>query len=284
MSLVRDCEGPARTEINVFGFRLHPLSKGEFLDFVTWHIAKRKRALIANLNLHGMAMMYKSAPMVALLHRPETTVMVDGMSVVLLSRLAGHKLTAKHRVTSLDYIDDLFARSLEKDWTIFYVGNRPEVLNRGLAHFRRRFPGLNIDGCPGYFDTKDFSPGSAQDQIFTRINARKIDMLIVGMGMPRQEEWIDSVRDRIDIPVIITTGAMLEYFTGALVMPPRWLGPLGLEWFFRLATAPRRLAFRYLVEPFFVFNRMRRGEPLAKMPETGVGDPSSTPAQDCDMK
>lgn len=220
---------------------------------------------MANLNLHGMAMMYKSARMVELLHRYETTVVVDGMSIILLSRFAGHRLTAKNRVTSLDYIDDLFARAAENGWNVFYIGNRPHVLFKGLNHFRRLNPKLNINGHHGYFDVTDSSPTAVQNQIIAEINERKVDLLIVGMGMPRQEEWIDAVQDQIDVPVIITIGAMLEYYTGSLTMPPRWLGPVALEWLFRLATAPRRLAYRYLIEPFVLLNRLRRREPLARI-------------------
>lgn len=265
---------PVRPEIDIFGFRLNPFNKTEFLAYVAWHIAHRKRAIMTNLNLHGMAMMYQSGAMVALMRRPETTVIVDGMSLVLLSRFVGHRLTAKHRVTSLDYIDDLFARAAEQGWMVYYVGNRPSVLRKGLDYFRARFPGLKIDGQPGYFDVSDHSANSDQSRILREINDRKVDLLIVGMGMPRQEEWIDAVRDQVDVPVVITIGAMLEYFTGALLMPPRWLGPLGLEWLFRLATAPRRLAFRYLVEPFVLFDRLRRRKPLAH-----AGEPSD-PNQD----
>jgi N-acetylglucosaminyldiphosphoundecaprenol N-acetyl-beta-D-mannosaminyltransferase len=70
------------------------------------------------------------------------------------------------------------------------------------------------------------------------------------MGMPRQERWILENRDDIDANVIFPSGATLDYIAGAKPMAPRWMGALGLEWAFRLATEPRRLAVRYLVEPW----------------------------------
>lgn len=254
-------DAPVPRQIDVFGFKLNPMDQSEFLDFVAWHVTHRKRTFVTNLNLHGMAMAYESPAMAKLMSRPETVVAVDGMSIILMSRVAGHKLTPRHRVTSLDYIDRMFQRSSALGWNIYYVGGRTDVLNKGLAYFRRRHPRLNIFGHHGYFDVTDWSPDSVQNRLLIDIAARKTDILIVGMGMPRQEEWIESVSEQVDPPVIITIGAMIEYFGGSLPMPPRWLGPIGLEWLFRFATAPRRLAYRYLVEPFVLLRRLIHHRP-----------------------
>jgi N-acetylglucosaminyldiphosphoundecaprenol N-acetyl-beta-D-mannosaminyltransferase len=70
------------------------------------------------------------------------------------------------------------------------------------------------------------------------------------MGVPRQEQWIQENRDAIDANVILPSGATLDFIAGAKRMAPRWMGAIGLEWAFRLATEPRRLASRYLVEPW----------------------------------
>jgi N-acetylglucosaminyldiphosphoundecaprenol N-acetyl-beta-D-mannosaminyltransferase len=70
------------------------------------------------------------------------------------------------------------------------------------------------------------------------------------MGMPRQERWIEANLDAIQANVILATGAVLDYVARVIPTPPRWSGPLGLEWAFRLAAEPRRLASRYLIEPW----------------------------------
>lgn len=263
---------PPLPELHIFGLKVNPLLKTAFIDFLAWHVARRKRVLVTHLNLHGIAVMYESAIMTRLMQRRDAIVTIDGMSLIVLARLAGHKLKAENRVTSLDYIESLFARALVEGWRIFYVGGEADVLNQGLAHFRARYPGLSIAGHSGYFDVKDDAPDSAQHRLLDTINASSIDVLIVGMGMPRQEEWVDAIREKVDVPVIITIGAMIEYFGGSLPMPPRWLGPLGVEWAFRLATAPHRLAFRYLVEPFVLLGRLRRGLPVAAPTDAATSD------------
>lgn len=88
------------------------------------------------------------------------------------------------------------------------------------------------------------------ERVLARINAWHPDILLVGMGMGRQERWVLENRDRLDVPVVAVCGACIEYFAGSVKTAPRWLGPLGLEWAFRLLSDPRRFAWRYLVEPW----------------------------------
>jgi N-acetylglucosaminyldiphosphoundecaprenol N-acetyl-beta-D-mannosaminyltransferase len=81
---------------------------------------------------------------------------------------------------------------------------------------------------------------------------------MVGMGMPRQELWIEANLDAIQAKIILATGAVLDYVAGVIPTPPRWSGPLGLEWAFRLAAEPRRLASRYLIEPWTLLRVIAR--------------------------
>ena len=76
------------------------------------------------------------------------------------------------------------------------------------------------------------------------------DVLLVGMGMPRQERWI--ARHQHDLPPCVTfpVGAAFDYEAGAVATPPRWTGRFGVEWLYRFATEPRRLFTRYFVEPW----------------------------------
>jgi N-acetylglucosaminyldiphosphoundecaprenol N-acetyl-beta-D-mannosaminyltransferase len=72
------------------------------------------------------------------------------------------------------------------------------------------------------------------------------------MGMGRQEQWIFENRATLRTHCIGTCGACMEYFAGAAPTPPRWMGPLGVEWLFRLLSDPKRFWKRYLVEPWIV--------------------------------
>ncbi len=88
--------------------------------------------------------------------------------------------------------------------------------------------------------------------VVEKINAFRPHVLMVGMGMPRQERWILHRFDELDANAILQSGACFDYVAGAIPTPPRWLGRFGLEWLYRLACEPVRLWRRYLVEPWLV--------------------------------
>jgi N-acetylglucosaminyldiphosphoundecaprenol N-acetyl-beta-D-mannosaminyltransferase len=82
------------------------------------------------------------------------------------------------------------------------------------------------------------------------VNAFKPHVLLVGMGMPRQEAWLRANLDALDCGVALPMGAAFDYEAGAIPTPPRWMGQVGMEWLFRLIAEPRRLSSRYLIEPW----------------------------------
>ena len=106
------------------------------------------------------------------------------------------------------------------------------------------------------------------------------DLLLVGMGMPRQEKWLLDHRKALRAGVKMNVGALFDYLSGNVPMPPRWLGPLGLEWAYRLLTTPRRVVRRYLIEPWgllpIVFHWLRQGSGASGGP-TDRGPESNQP-------
>jgi N-acetylglucosaminyldiphosphoundecaprenol N-acetyl-beta-D-mannosaminyltransferase len=243
-------------EVNILGFRFNPMTESEVLDTIFHHISFRKRLILAHLNVHGMAMMFESRLMNSLLSLSETLTMVDGMPIIWIGRVLGININNSYRTTSLDFYDSLFKECSEKGYKVDYVGSTPEVFEEGIKIIRERFPNLDIDGKDGYFDIDNQSIDSKQYSIIQWLNKRQSDILIVGMGMPRQEEWIYKIQSLVPTLVLVPVGAYLEYQVGALSLPPRWLGRFGLEWLFRLITAPRRLAYRYIIEPFILLFKL----------------------------
>lgn len=243
-------------EIRFLGYRLHPLTGAEVISEVASAVRGRRRLIMANLNLHGMAVQFDSPAMASLHSQPDTQVMIDGMPILLMANLFGHKLSKSKRTTSLDFYDDMFALGMAEKWVFAFVGADPETLKKGLAKLRERFPDLEIEGRNGYFDKADRSPGSAQAEIIEWLRARSPDVVIVGMGMPGQEEWIASVQHDVDARVLMPTGAYLDYQVGTQDLTPRWIGQIGMEWAYRLLRSPKRLSYRYLIEPLILGARL----------------------------
>jgi N-acetylglucosaminyldiphosphoundecaprenol N-acetyl-beta-D-mannosaminyltransferase len=105
-----------------------------------------------------------------------------------------------------------------------------------------------MDASHGYFDPG----GEENERVLRAIEAFAPDVLLVGMGMPRQEHWIMDNLDRLGSTVLLPCGASIDYVAGEIPTPPRWAGRWGLEWLYRLLAEPGRLWKRYLIEPWFL--------------------------------
>ena len=170
--------------------------------------------------------------------------------MIWIARLYGHRLSRDCRLTYVDFLPRMFELAAEKKWRVFYLGSRPEICSQGMRTLRARYPGIQLCSAHGYFDVS--RDRDANRMIVKKIANFRPHVLMVGMGMPRQEEWIAENLGELDAGVILPCGAALDYIAGAIPTPPRWSGRLGLEWLFRLLAEPKRLAPRYLIEPWFL--------------------------------
>jgi N-acetylglucosaminyldiphosphoundecaprenol N-acetyl-beta-D-mannosaminyltransferase len=150
----------------------------------------------------------------------------------------------------------LIPKALRNGWRIYYLGSKPGVAERGAARLRKKYPELQIRTHHGFFaDDKS----SAENQaVLADISSYAPHILLVGMGMPRQELWVLDNRKEIDAAVIFLCGAHMDYVAGEKTAAPRWLAMFYLEWLYRLITEPRRLWRRYLLEPWAIFTHIIR--------------------------
>jgi N-acetylglucosaminyldiphosphoundecaprenol N-acetyl-beta-D-mannosaminyltransferase len=242
---------PTVKTVAFLGVKIDLITPAKLLELVCDCISARRKVIIAHHNLHSLSL-HRSSPTDALLlrHFYERTdyTLADGMSMVVLGRLLGHPISAQHRVAYNDWLPLMLPVAVESGWRIFYLGSTPEVAARGGEVLRARYPGLHLKVHHGHFDARHQSESNAR--VVAEISDYRPHLLFVGMGVPRQERWIQENLKDLDVNVVLPSGATLDYIAGSKRMAPRWMGKLCLEWAFRLATEPRRLAFRYLVEPW----------------------------------
>jgi len=230
------------------GVEVCALTISELNTLIEKAIVNDRKKLIAHHNLHSVYLRPSSAKMrdhYALADYAH----IDGMSLIVLGRLLGFELDRDHRVTYVDWIWPLLERASAKGWRIFYLGAKRDVITRGIANIKCRFPDLDIDGRHGYFDMRE--NGSENRRVVELINSFDPDILMVGMGMPRQEEWIADNYERLEANIVLPSGACIDYIAGEAQTPPRWMGRFGLEWLYRLVNEPGRLWKRCFVEPWY---------------------------------
>src|SRR6266404_6612126 len=232
---------------DLLGARVNLLTMTQLNDIIAATIESNKKCVLANHNLHSLYLLRDEAEMRIFFESADYS-HVDGMALIFLGRCLGLPLMRCHRVTYADWFPILMRESSRQNWRVFYLGSRPGVSEEGAAILRQRFVGLEIATAHGYFDA---SRGSREnDNMVNIINRCKPNLLLVGMGMPRQEYWILNNVPNLCANVILPCGAAMDYVVGTIPTPPRWVGKIGLEWLSRLVNEPGRLWRRYLLEPW----------------------------------
>lgn len=241
---------PLPKRSSVMGIPMTALTTDELLDTTLHAIPAgntEKPFLLGYMNLHGIYLYHRDERLKAYYDEADI-VYLDGMPVVWAARLAGYPLSREHRTTAIDWIVPLVGRLHEAGYGAFFLGGEQSANDKALAHFREQVPGAHLVGRNGFYDAK---PNSADSlAIVEQINNSGCQALFLCMGMPRQEAWYLAHRHLLKIKMVWCLGATLDYFGGTVKTPPRWMGQFGLEWLFRLLSEPKRLWYRYLVEPW----------------------------------
>jgi N-acetylglucosaminyldiphosphoundecaprenol N-acetyl-beta-D-mannosaminyltransferase len=190
----------------------------------------------------------------------------DGMGIVLAARLAGQEIP--ERMTGADWIQDLCRTAVEHDLSLSFLGGTEEAVHGAAAALRRRYPGLRILGERGGYDVGP--------EAIAAINEQRPDILLVGMGVPIQEKWVDRHRAELDVPVVWAVGGLFDVVSGGVPRGPRWMTQHGLEWLFRLLVEPRRLGRRYLLgNPRFLWRVVStHNVPAVTMPIPAPREPA----------
>jgi len=239
--------GDAPRSYVIFGAKVTPMTLDQLICFLERQVDCKRKSVLASLNMHALSVAQDDSVFRRLHMMQRTYVHIDGMPIVLLCRLAGLDVQRRHRVACLDFIWPLMRKANARSWRVYYIGAEPGVLQRGLHSIEAREAGIQIAGHSGYFDHTQGSDDNTS--LLKRIAEYQPDIILVGMGMGKQERWIaDNLESLPDVP-ICTVGALIEYLAGSAGTAPRWMGTWGIEWAYRLCGNPRRFWYRYLVEP-----------------------------------
>lgn len=225
----------------VLGVDISAITMSDALDQIEAWIAGRSRNYVCVTSVHGVIESQDDLRLREIYNRAGLAT-PDGMPLVWMSRVLGHKRT--ERVYGPDLMRALSAFSAARGYRQFYYGGGEGVAEQLSRTLTRDYPGLQVVGhhCPPFRE-----PTAQEDrQIVAQINAARPDIVWVGLSTPKQEHWMAAHLGKIEAPVMIGVGAAFDFVPGLKRQAPVWMQRHGLEWLFRLATEPRRLSRRYL--------------------------------------
>jgi N-acetylglucosaminyldiphosphoundecaprenol N-acetyl-beta-D-mannosaminyltransferase len=231
----------------------------ELLRRVTgWARAGSPQRRVMYVNAHVLNTAARDAGLRRALEEADL-VYADGYGVRLAARALDRPVP--HRMTGADWIWDLAGLAAAAGQSMYLLGSEPGVAARAAGQLRARVPALDVAGAHhGYFEV-----GSPHDdRVVEEINRHKPSILLVGMGSPKQERWVQRNASRVDAGVVWTVGALFDYVSGRVPRAPAMMADNGLEWMFRLAVEPQRMWRRYLLgNPVFVHRVLVRRRSLS---------------------
>jgi N-acetylglucosaminyldiphosphoundecaprenol N-acetyl-beta-D-mannosaminyltransferase len=249
-SLERETSPATRPRsIDVLGVPLGLTDYDRTLDWIDATVAVRGRGYICVCNVHTVMASAEDRELRSALLGSSINV-PDGQPLVWALNLLGHPLG--DRV----YGPELMARSCERaaatgQRLYLYGGRNQGALVQLALNLRQRYPGIKIVG--GY--SPPHRPLSAEERrgVIKEINVSRADVAWIGIGVPKQEKWMAQMRDELRTPVLVGVGAAFDFHAGLVPQAPSRIQDFGLEWAYRLAHEPRRLAGRYVrYNPRFV--------------------------------
>jgi len=252
MSTLRDMSvasaAPREGTTELFGIDVQTAPPADLLRRILGWAESGNRHRVSYVNAHVLNQSL-SNPELRRALRDSDLVYCDGYGVRLAARLIG--LPVPHRMTGADWIWGIAAMCQESGRSLYLLGSDPGASTEAAAKLRKWYPRLEVRGTHhGYFDLN----GPHSDRVLEHIAENPPDVLLVGMGTPQQEMWVEANHDRIEASVVWTVGALFDYVSGRVPRAPYWLADNGLEWIYRLAVEPRRMWRRYLLgNPAFLY-------------------------------
>ncbi len=170
-------------------------------------------------------------------------VIPDGIGVVYASKL--NKVKISERVAGCDVVFNMLEKYKDSNKTIYFLGAGKGVAEKAKANIEEKYKGLKIVGVhDGYFDAEE------EAKIINEINELKPDILLVGLGLAKQEKWIFEHRN-LNVKLSMGVGGVIDVMAGIVNRAPEIFIKLNLEWFYRVLKQPSRF-FRILKLPIFV--------------------------------
>jgi len=213
-------------------------------------IAKERSNLVVLANAYTLNLAYEDEDYKRILQNA-SLVLRDGAGASWAIKRQG--INPGHNFVGTDFIPDFCKATQDKGYKFYLLGDEKGVAEKAGEKLKQKIPSIKIVGYHhGFFDEKE------SDKIIAGINKVEPEILLIGMGNPRQEKWALANLDKLEVSVIIGVGALFKYLSGEVKRAPKWMLKHNMEWVFRLVTEPKRLWKRYIIgNPKFIWRVLR---------------------------
>jgi N-acetylglucosaminyldiphosphoundecaprenol N-acetyl-beta-D-mannosaminyltransferase len=248
MSVPDPCNEAVPDRAFILGIGVSAITLDRAASIIEQWIERRTPNYVCVTGAHGIIESRRD-PQLRHIHNEAGMVTPDGMPLVFMARRLGFKHVS--RVYGPDLMRHLTEISAHKGYRQFYYGGGPGIAEHLAATLKAQYPTLSVAGTM----TPPFRPLTPEEgeAMVARINEAAPDIVWVGLSTPKQEFWMASYIDRLNVPVLVGVGAAFDFLAGTKSQAPVWMQRSGLEWSYRLAHEPRRLWKRYLhIVPLFL--------------------------------
>lgn len=242
------------SEFSLFGLEVNNVSMQQA---VSWVVAERgsnltcKTGCFANVNSVNLSAKHKQ--LVKNINSADRC-FADGSGLRLAAKKIG--INIKENVNGTDMLPHLCKAAIKKGASIYLLGSEEGVALKTANNLRNQFPGLRIAGTHnGYFSHQQTS------QIIDNINHSNADILLLAMGSPVQEQWLNQHASQLKCRTALAVGGLFDFYSGKIPRAPMWMRELGLEWVWRLLQEPKTKFNRYVIgNPLFLFRTFVLGQ------------------------
>lgn len=221
--------------VEIFDVPVHSRPHGDVLSEMNRHINGPRRPLRISITSSELMYHARRVPFVQSYIRNSHLSLCDGAGVAINGLLRGVLI---RRFTGPMLMEASFAYGAQHGWRHFFCGGAEGVADALVARIAAKTRGFISAGtyCPPF---REPTPAEEQSMI-DAINSSGADVLWVGLGVVRQEQWIEKYIGRLNVPWVVGVGGGFDYFAGTASRAPRWVRALGFEWFYRVCHEPWR--------------------------------------------
>ena len=229
------------SRIKIMNTEIDNLTMSETLDCIDMLINTRVPSYVVTPNIDHIVQLETDVKLQKA-YQKAALIITDGKPLIWISKY--YKKTIKEKISGSDVFPLLCDMAAKRGYSIFLLGAAEGVAKKAAENLKKKYNGLNV--CGTYSPKHGFEKDDKEiKKIKEIIKSAKPDILVVGLGCPKQEYFMYDYYQELNVPVYLGLGATIDFEAGIVKRAPKWIANSGFEWLYRITQDPKRLIKRY---------------------------------------